>query len=91
MIYLVIYSVMLMLAGILAWDTIKYLWNQLTQYRLKKECNKYEDKQWEKETKTDFKRLKEAWKKAEKQKEIKEIFERLKKEYEEAKKEKEAD
>ena len=84
MIYLVIYSVMLMLAGILLWETIKYLWNELMQYRIRSECDRYEADAW-------INVLQMRMEKAKKQKEIKEIFERLKKEYDKAEKQKEAE
>jgi len=44
MIELVIYSLIMMLSGILAYEVLKYLTQNLRDYRTRKECDKFEDR-----------------------------------------------
>jgi hypothetical protein len=63
MIEIVMYSLILMLSGILIYEVSKFLWNSLSEYRIKRECDRYESKEFEKDMQKSFKKLGIAYQK----------------------------
>lgn len=63
MISFIFQSIVMMLSGILIYEISKFLWNHLTEYRIKRECEHYENREFRKEIQKAFKKLEKEYEK----------------------------